>query len=316
MYTGTIAKVMLSVVLLASGLTWSSFSYGETLKPEDIVARSLDAMGTAQARAAAKSRVNQGAAKYSALSGGVGNLEGKGVLVSEGRKLQLMMKFPNNDYKGEQFITDGDKVRVAATASTQTRSSLGQFVYSQDVIVKEGLLGGELSTAWPLLTLQEHKAKLSYEGEKTIDGKKLLDVRYKPKKNSDLDIHLYFEPDTYRHVMTVYTLRIRPGLGHVDEQLSNAQATGADLGPSPIATGGVVTETSETATAHGSETRYRLEERFGDFKTVDGLSLPSHYDLHFTQELGNGPTTVSEWDITTDQVSNNVSLDPKNFEVK
>jgi hypothetical protein len=102
----------------------------------------------------------------------------------------------------------------------------------------------------------------------------------------------------------------------VNEQLSNAQPTGGDLGPAPIATGGVVTETSETATAHGSETRYRLEERFSDFKTADGLTLPSHYDIHFTQELGNGPSTVSEWDITTNQVSNNVTLDPRNFEVK
>ncbi|MBZ5706943.1 MAG: hypothetical protein LAN63_16475 [Acidobacteriia bacterium] len=307
---------MLSTALFVLWLAGASLSYGENLKPEDIVAKSLDSMGTTQVRTSAKSRVNEGTVQFRVLSGGVGNLAGKGVLVSQGRKLQFFMKFPNNDYRGEQFVTDGDKVRVAATTSRQNRSSLGQFVFSQDVIVKEGLLGGELSTAWPLLNLQERKAKLSYEGEKTIDGKKLLDVRYKPKKSSDLDIHLYFEPDTYRHVMTVYTLRIRPGIGHVDEQLSNAQATGADLGPSPIATGGVVTESSETATAHGSETRYRLEEHFSDFKTVDGLTLPSHYNIHFTQELGNGPTTVSEWDITTDQINNNVTLDPKNFEVK
>ena len=316
MYTSRFPNWMLSTALFVLWLAGASLSYGENLKPEDIVAKSLDSMGTSQARTAATSRVNEGKVQFRVLSGGVGNLEGKGVLVSQGRKLQFFMKFPNNDYRGEQFVTDGDKVRVAATTSRQNRSSLGQFVFSQDAIVKEGLLGGEISTAWPLLNLQERKAKLSYEGEKTIDGKKLLDVRYKPKKSSDLDIHLYFEPDTYRHVMTVYTLRIRPGIGHVDEQLSNAQATGADLGPSPIATGGVVTESSETATAHGSETRYRLEEHFSDFKTVDGLTLPSHYNIHFTQELGNGPTTVSEWDITTDQINNNVTLDPKNFEVK
>jgi hypothetical protein len=313
--TGKTEKVMLFVVSLALGLTWSSLSYGENLKPEEIVAKSLDAMGTPQARAA-KSRVSQGAARFRLVSGGVGNLDGKGVLVSEGRKLQFMVKFPNTDYKGEQFVTDGDKVRVATTTGKQSRSSFGQFVYTQDVIIKEGLLGGELSTAWPLLNLEERKAKLSYEGEKTVDGKKLLDVRYKPKKSSDLEIHLFFDPETYHHVMTVYTMRIRQGLGNVDAQLSNAQATGADLGPSPIATGGVVTESSETATARLTETRYRLEERFSDFKTVEGVTLPSHYNLHFTQELGNGPTTVSEWDMTTDQISNNISLDPRNFEIK
>lgn len=316
MYESKILNCMLSAAFFALCLAGLSLSYGENLKPEDIVAKSLDSMGTSRARTAATSRVNEGKVQFRVLSGGAGNLEGKGVLVSQGRKLQFMMKFANNDYKGEQFVTDGDKIRVAATTGKQGRSSLGQFVYTQDAIVREGLLGGELSTAWPLLSLEERKAKLSYEGEKTVDGKKLLDVRYKPKKSTDLEIHLYFEPETYRHVMTVYTLRIRPGLGHVDEQLSNAQSTGADLGPAPIPTGGVVTETSETATAHGSETRYRLEEHFSDFKTADGLTLPPHYDIHFTQELGNGPTTVSEWDITTNQVSNNVTLDPRNFEVK
>jgi hypothetical protein len=291
-------------------------------KPEDIVAKHLDSIGTPQARTAAVSRVVQGKADFKVLVGGAGNLEGKSVLVSQGKKVQLMMKFADNDYRGEQFIFDGDKTQVTGTTSKHTRSTLGEFVYVQNAILKEGLLGGVLSTAWPLQDLGDRKAKLNYEGLKKVDGQELLDLRYKPKKNSDLDIHLYFDPTTYHHVMTVYTTSIRAGLANIDAQLSSAVPTGSGVGTAkadaaaPIATGGVVTETSETATAHQQETRYRLEEKFTDFQTVNGLTLPTHYRIEFSQELKNGQTSLNEWDMDFPEVVSGTGVDPRNFEVK
>ena len=41
-----------------------------------------------------------------------------------------MIKFSNNDYRGEQFVTDGDKVSVAATTSSHNWSAFGEFVHS------------------------------------------------------------------------------------------------------------------------------------------------------------------------------------------
>ena len=73
------------------------------VKPEELVAHHLDSLGTAAARSANKSRVIQGTARFKLLVGGGGELEGKGAVVSEERKLNIMMKFPS-DYKGEQFI--------------------------------------------------------------------------------------------------------------------------------------------------------------------------------------------------------------------
>lgn len=318
MNRGTMHRMMLFVIALALAVAGPSFSRAETLKPEDIVAKYLGSIGSAQARSVSKSRLNQGPATFKILVGGAGTLDGKGVLISEGHKLQFMMKFLSNDYRGEQVIFDGNKVKVAASTSAQSRSALGEFVFSQDAIVREGLLGGELSTAFPLLDLEDRKPKLSYEGEKTIDGQKVLDLRYKPKKSTDLDIHLYFDAETYRHVMTTYSLRLRPGMGNVDPQLSNAGAMPGDVASGTLMspTGGLVTDTNETVSARQQETRYRLEERFGDFKTVDGLTLPTSYKLHFSQELGNGKTTVNEWDISAGQVSNNINPDPRNFEVR
>ena len=135
----------------------------------------------------------------------MGQIDGQSVLLSEGRKVLLMMKFPNNDYRGERFIFDGDRIEIRGAMPNQSRSTLGEFVYVQDAIIKEGLLGGALSTAWPLLKLDEHRVKLSYDGLKNLDGQQLYAVRYKPKKSTDLTIYLYFDPETYRHVRTVYT---------------------------------------------------------------------------------------------------------------
>jgi len=315
----SIAKIARLFLPVAAATLWFIVplpSRAAGMKAEDVVAKHLDSLGTAQVRAAVKARVAQGTAQYKILVGGAGELDGKAVMVSQERKLQFMMKFPNNLYRGEQFIFDGDKVQVTASTAQQTRSSFGQFVYVQDTILREGLLGGELSTAWPLLSLDSHKPKLSYEGLKRIDGKELHDLRYRPKKSTDAEIHLYFDPETFHHVLTVYTISIRTQLGHEDAQLSNASPIGGDLGPAPSPAGGVVTETSETATARQQETRYRLEEKFSDFRTVDGLTLPNHYTIHFSQELGNGRTTVSDWDITENQIDNPPSVDARNFQVK
>jgi hypothetical protein len=74
--------------------------------------------------------------------------------------------------------------------------------------------------------------------------------------------------------------------------------------------------TDITQTAKQREIRYTIEEQFSDFKTADGVTLPSKYVIQFNQELQNGTTEVYEWDIATDEVSNNVGLDPRNFQVK
>jgi hypothetical protein len=295
------------------------------MKPEDIVAKHLDSIGTAQARAAAKSRVVEGSVTYKILVGGAGNLDGKSVLVSQDQKLHFMMKLNNNLYHGEQFIFDGNKDEVSFSTANQTRSQFGEFVRVQDVILRDGLLGGALSTAWPLYDLNERKAKLSYEGMKKMDGKDCYELRYRPKKSTDADILLYFDAATFHHVATVYSVRVRAQLVSVDPNLASAVPSDPSLaGPTISPTGAITTggksgipgETSETASAHQQETRYRLEEHFDSFETVGGLTLPTHYTIHYSQELGSGRTTVAEWAIIATQTTNGDGVDARNFQVK
>jgi hypothetical protein len=270
----------------------SSLLSGAEMKTEDVVARHLDSIGTAEIRSAAKTRLVQGTSRFKISLTGGGEPQGTSALVSEGRKAVVMIKLANGDYRGEQFVTDGEKVYIAATASSHRRSSFGEFVHSQDQIICEGLMGGTLTTAWALLNLEANKPKLSYNGLKKINGEEAYEIGYHSKKKDDLTVHLYFDKDTYRHVMTTYSVTLASG----------------------VAPNSGVTDITQTAKQR--ETRYTIEEQFNDFKTAEGLTLPSKYVIHFTQELQDGTTEVYEWVIAADEVSNNVGLDPKNFQVK
>jgi len=284
---------------------------------DELVAQHLNSIATPAVRASLKTRVVQGPVEYKILIGGTGTLDGKAQMASDGKKLIFMMKLPNNVYYGEQFVFDGDKDKVAFSTAQQSRSSLGNFVFVQDAVIREGLLGGVLSTAWPLLDLNERKPKLSFEGLKKIDGQDLYELRYRPHKNSDLEISLYFDPQTYRHVETVYNYTTSSSFANL------APSTAVGVSPSSGGRGGSVSGgtqgaggTAETAAARQLPNRYRLQEKFSDFKTVDGVTLPTQYDIQFSQELQNGRTTLSDWDLKGIEVSNNVSLNAGNFEVK
>ena len=281
------SPVIVVFLALASLSAVSSYGGEPAMKPEELVAQHLAALGSAEARAAAKTRVVQGSAVYRILVGGGGHLDGKTGLVSDGRKVRWMVKLPQNDYKGESVAFDGNSVQVAFSNANQSRSPFSSLVSAQDSILRDGLLGGVLSTAWALLDVPDRKPKLEYEGLKKVDGRQLHQLRYWPRKGSDMEIRMYFEPETFRHVKTVYLLSVANNVGATVTESANLKAQ-----------------------------RTTLEERFSDFKTVDGLNLPTHWNIQFTRELPNGSTSVSEWDLQEDQIKNNVGIDPKNFEVK
>lgn len=282
------------------------------LKPEDIVAKHLASIGTPDAIAGAKSRVVEGKAHFGFQSQGGGE-DGKEVFACQGDKVHFYVGLPNPNYKGERFIFDGSKLSIA-DVRPGIRSSLGEFIHVQDRIIREGLWGGVLSTNWPLLAPDQRHAKLSYGGLKKVDGQELHELRYSPSKHTDLQISLFFEPDTFHHVLTVYRLSISPEIARNDIE-----------------------------SARQNETNYRLEEKFAQFKTIDGLALPTQWEIRFTEDIPVGSTNPSFanntndpavgiagspeagrynrsstkiWSISEDSITNNVSLDPKNFLIK
>lgn len=255
-------------------------------KPEDIVAHHLESIGTAEARAAVKSRGIQGTLKFRIVTGGAGESGGSWQRLSEERKSRFVMKFGDTKWWGEQFVFDGDKASCAAATLSHQRSPLGGFVASQDSLIKEGLLNGELGTAWALENL-DHHVRLDYMGRKKINGRELDGIEYISKNNGVMTVKLYFEPETHHHVMTVYSI-----------------ARGASI------------TSNDVSNARQQEIHYILEERFGDFQTDNGITLPRQYDLRFTQQLQSGTTTVYDWTMTADKVLENPNIDASNFQIK
>jgi hypothetical protein len=243
------------------------------LTSDAIISRHLDSIGSADARAAAVSRVSQGKVVFAEIIRHSLRIEGAATLLSQQRKHKCEFQFGNPQYPGEQFVFDGNRELVAMVDQT-SRSRLGNFLFLQEEVLREGLFGGVLTTAWPLLNTQNTNPALKYEGLKKIDGQQLHEIAYVPKKRSEsgeLSIHLYFEPETYHHVLTVYTLTVL----HESKTISDP-----------------------------NQTTVIVEERFGDFQPIDGLMLPRHWDIRYRVEPQNFAEEY-DWDVSLTQIGHN-----------
>jgi hypothetical protein len=163
------------------------------------------------------------------------------------------------------------------------RSPLSNFFLSHDTIFKEGLIGGVLSTAWPLLHLEERRAKLSYTGAGEVSGRPAHKLRYAPRKGSDLKVTLFFDAETFRHVRTEYERTVPAPIGATPGQSASQR-----------------------------ETRYRLVEDFSDFKTEGGLTLPRAYTVGFTVFSTGTPIEVV-WKFNLTRVGLDQPIDPRVF---
>jgi hypothetical protein len=228
------------------------------LQPEEVVARHLESIGTPEARAAIKSRTAYGVTRVRRPIGTVPQIlpePGKQtdasnfLIASEEGKLGLILKFYDQEYPAEHFAYDGKDVTVGITTKN-LRSILGEFILLHSGMMREGLLGGTLSTTWPLLNEKGGQFKLKYD-LKEDNSVKLHQLTYSPKSRRYLDnivIHLFFEYETFRHVMTEYVLM------------------------------GLVNPTSFVL------------EKFGNYKNVDGLMLPHSYSIEYNTWRGISPT--------------------------
>lgn len=251
----------------------------------ELVRQHLNSIGTSDARAAIKDCVAQGTVVFKIVNGNPLTYEGPAVMVSEGDELASQMKFPPTVYRTEWFVSNGKKTSVAQVIPGRW-SGFGAFVRTHNEILTEGLFGGTLSTAWALSHLEERHAKLEDRGIRKVDGVELHRIDYVPKKNSDLEIQLYFEPETYRHIMTVYLLTVTASTGFTPDESASQQ-----------------------------NRVYRLEERFADFKTIDSLTLPTHWQITFIHGAA-GQGNIDQYDITETKIQHNISVDSRNFEVK
>lgn len=262
---------LLSVVVLSAACA------AQDLSADEIFSRHLQSIGTAEARQAAKSRTGEGAAWMRVIVGGLSNLDGQAAMFSAGNSYKFVLRFPSATYPGEQIVFDGKKATIALTGPN-LRSVLGDFLYREPTMLREGLFGGSIFTSWALLDLASRQGKLKYDGTRKFAGRELLQLTYIPKKSGDALIHLFFEPETFRHVRSLYSLEVEPSM-------------------------------ARSQTVRGDKVRYTLEERFSDFNTVEGLTLPSNWDVRMTVEPVRASTL--EWQVRFMGFTNNPPVDPK-----
>jgi hypothetical protein len=259
----------------------------EKLKADEVVTKHLDAIGTPQARAAIKSLLVEGNMHVRFLRGGMGEAGGPLSLISAGHKFSFRANLNISNYPGEFFAFDGEKKSIGYLTPGR-RSQLEDFLNNNGEIVQEGLIGGVLSTAWPLYDWRDRKAKLDSDGLKKEEGKDLYRLRYKPRhEGGNLKIYLFFDPETFRHVKTIYTEQVAPSIG-----------TGPELSASEVLT------------------RLTLEETFGGFTNVNGLMLPSQWMLKYSSEGTGYGAFIIEYDMAVGRIQPNVDVSRESFQVQ
>ncbi|HJZ69404.1 MAG TPA: hypothetical protein VKF81_14870 [Blastocatellia bacterium] len=285
MKTSPSTKLALRFAIIAAVFELCAYASAQDKKltVEELIAHHLDSIGSAQARASAKNRVVSGTVKLISRVGTAGNVDGEAAIASSGEKLRYSMKFPSPQYPGEQFAYDGSKVLTGFLPSGR-RSPLSFYLEQQNVPLKDGLLGGTLSTAWAMLRVGQLKPKLEYRGLKKIEGRQLHEVSYRAAKGSpDLKVSLFFDVTTFQHLRTEYEFKVPAQLGQGPNESTRFQ-----------------------------ENYYQIVESFDDFSAVDGLMVPHQYRLQLNVQTSRG-SIVFDWNVAIRQVMHNQVLDEQIF---
>lgn len=279
----TLTSILLVVIALLAGIFGSvASSVSEKITLKELLAKHLDAIGPAGARASANTKIISGTSQVVFRTPPPGQATGRALLASDGVKNLIAMSFPSPVYRREQFRFDGRKFG-AAFITPGVRSSLGSFLMTHSAVFKEGLMGGTLSSAWPLLDLEARGPHLEYAGRKNAGGQILHEVKYLMRGGSDLKISLFFNHPTLNHVRTVYERVIAAQIG--DRTYANIQER---------------------------DTRYTLVEEFSEFRTEGGLNLPHRYRIKLSID-GTGGTFLADWEMNLTEFTLNEPIDPQSF---
>lgn len=273
----------------------------EEYTPDDIVNKHLESLGPAARRI--KTRVVRARIAVVAISGGVGRSDGEALILSDRHKLRYQMDFTNERYRGEQFVFDGARAYVAEYQPGKT-SPFADFMRVKNELLSEGLFGGSITTGWALLDLSTRNPKVHYNGIKTVDGRRLHELAYRfGHGTNDVDVKLYFELGSFRHVYSRYAVTLAVGLGQkIHTGLEDTSAAGKAMdGP-------------EIRAARQFPTRVTVEERFADFVSFNGVTLPTRWDVNFTTDRDR--TITVRWSAQAYRIENDAQLPADAFALR
>jgi len=284
-------SLLLSFILAGLNFSVLQAKPDNKLTPAEVIAKHLESIGSAEARASVHGTRITGTCEVIAKQGGAGQSIGQVLMASQGSQNLINMTFDSGG-PSIGFAFDGSKTTV-----TQFRpgrhTALEQFFAEYQMLVKEGLIGGTLAQSWPLLNFQEKNAKLEYAGKKTINGKELHAVKYTPRKGSEMKITLFFEMETFRHVRTEYEQTI-----YTTEQKKIGGGGG-----------GMQDDNMRAATQ-----RIKVFEEFSDFKPEGGLNLPHTYKFELAAQSETRPVLI-DWTFSLNTFTFNAPFDLSEFAV-
>lgn len=286
------ARLLLPFVLMiAAGVCLVTAHADDKLKPEELVTKHLESLGTAEARARVNGTQIKGNASIAVRLCGEGQVDGDVLMASTDAANLINMNFGVPAYPQEALRFDGKRF-ATSQLTPGSRTCLAQFFLENEVLFKEGLVGGVLSESWPLLNVAERNPKLEYSGLKKIGDKPLHALKYTPRKGSDVKIVLYFDPANFHHVRTDYSRTV-----YATEQRRIAGG-GAGLPP--------------PQNQQASPTRIEAYEEFADFKEESGLTVPHTYKFHLLIQSEVRPAVV-DWVFNLNQYSFTSPLDAAEF---
>ena len=116
-------------LIAISLFTMVPFVTAQKLGAQEIIAKHLDSIGTAEKRSAFKSIVVSGEVDVDYISQKRQPTSGRIVIATEGRKMFVGMNLNTPEYPQERFVFDGDKSAIGMV-NRGGRSTLGNFIQS------------------------------------------------------------------------------------------------------------------------------------------------------------------------------------------
>jgi len=276
-----LAAISLTLIFLAN-VSSAVTPVADKVSPEELVAKHIEAIGAAEKRSVNRSRIVGGTSVMNLKTGGRGNSSGPALLASQKEKVLLKAEFFSAGYPFEKIGFDGRKLH-AKQYMPGVRSPLAEFFMSHVTVFSEGLIGGTLSSAWPLLDLAARGAKLQYGGTEKIDGRQAHKLKYVPREGGELKITIFLDSENFQHLRTEYE-----------------RVIAAPMGGTP------------GASASMREVRYKLMEDFRDFRPEGGLTLPHTYTIQYTVFKVNNPIAL-DWTFNFTRFTFDYPIEEKQF---
>lgn len=254
----------------------------QELKVEEIIAKHLESIGKKEKLDAVKNKFVLGVSEFESKQPNR-KTGGKMLIVSEGRNLFFLSSFNSKEYPFEKIGYFSDKIALPFVTAG-ARSPLGAFIAEHEALLSEGLFAGNVSTTWNLVNSQIKKGKIKSGGTKKIDGKKHYVLEYYPNDggSAEFTIKMFFDTEKFYHTRTEYFHMINP-----------RQDTFGSLG-------------------RQAGLKMSLTEDFGDFKQVDGVTLPHSYKIDYLTDSNSGVYEFI-WTFKVSEYRFNQKLDPNFF---